>query len=220
MAKQVTFYYVRHGKTEFNRDGIIQGGRVDSPLVPETLPVLDQTAQALSAIDLAQCWCSPLGRAQASAERILKGRKVPLKTLESLHEFDFGELDGESYAEHRLSFARHFVRQDFSDIGGESGDEVRSRVQHAFRKMFKEAKNGDSVLVVAHGALLRSVLLEFSRMSQASRKISALTMKVPNGSISTISGDGGKFVLRAMPTSADAFVPYVPVEDPELEDLF
>ena len=34
--KRVTFYYVRHGRTEFNRDGIIQGGRVDSPLAEES----------------------------------------------------------------------------------------------------------------------------------------------------------------------------------------
>ena len=53
MSKRVVFYYVRHGETQFNRDGVIQGGRVDSALTDETLPVLDRTREALRDIPLA-----------------------------------------------------------------------------------------------------------------------------------------------------------------------
>lgn len=208
MSKRVVFYYVRHGETQFNRDGVIQGGRVDSALTDETLPVLDRTREALRDIPLAAVWCSPLGRAQASAERVAAGRNIKIQTLDNLYEFDFGELDGKPYKGHRLDFARHFLKQDFSDIGGESGEEVRGRVGRAFRKMYKAARNGDVVLVVAHGALLRSCVYEFSRVSAASKKIASLTMKVPNGSISIISCTDGEFTMRTMPQKPEDFCPF------------
>lgn len=216
MGKQVVFYYVRHGETEYNREGIIQGGRVDSPLIPETLPILDKTAEALSSIPFSACWCSPLGRAQATAERIVAGRDLRIQTLDNLREFDFGELDGKAYPGNRLAFAKCFVKQDFSGVGGESGDEVRGRVQRAFKKMYKAAKDGDNVLVVAHGALLRYVVLEFSRVSNASKKLTSLTMRVPNGSIATITGDDGRFTMRTMPRKPEQFHVFVPDPDEEL----
>ena len=139
---------------------------------------------------------------------MVAGRNIKIQTLDNLHEFDFGELDGKPYKGHRLDFARHFLKQDFSDIGGESGEEVRGRVERAFRKMYKAARNGDVVLVVAHGALLRSCVYEFSRVSAASKKIASLTMKVPNGSISTISCQDGEFTMRTMPQKPEDFCPF------------
>lgn len=206
--KRVTFYYVRHGRTEFNRDHIIQGGRVDSPLVEESLGTVRDTARALAPVNLAACWCSPLGRAQETARIVLGEHKLPIKTLDNLREFDFGELDGKPYgAGTRMAFARCFMRRDFSSVGGESGDEVRERVRKAFRKMYKESKDGDVVLVVGHGAYLRYVVLEFAQMSGVSRGIASYTMRAPNAGIATITGTDGEFELLSMPVAADKFRP-------------
>ena len=71
--KKVTFYYVRHGRTEFNRDKIIQGGRVDSPLVSESVPTIERSAKALSQIEFARCYVSPLNRTHQTAEVLLAG---------------------------------------------------------------------------------------------------------------------------------------------------
>ena len=140
--KTVTFYYVRHGKTEFNDEGVIQGGRVDSPLVPETLPVIEQSARALAGIGFARCYCSPLGRAQETARLLVDGMgetgRLEVRTLDDLREFDFGEVDGKRYADFAPRFARCFVRQDFSSVGGESGRQVRARVRRAFSRMLSE----------------------------------------------------------------------------------
>lgn len=205
--KRVTFYYVRHGKTEYNRDHIIQGGRVDSPLVADSLGAIENTAKALEGVDLASCYASPLGRAQETARIVLGKRKLPIQTLDNLREFDFGELDGQPYKGTRSAFARCFMRRDFSSVGGETGDEVRERVRRAFKKMYKAAKDGDNVLVVGHGAYLRYVVLEFSQLSGVSKAIVTRTMRAPNASIATIVGEDGKFTLTAMPETADKFVP-------------
>lgn len=205
--KRVVFYYVRHGRTEFNRDGVIQGGRVDSPLVEDSLQTLRDTAEALAPVDLARCYTSPLGRAQETARIVLGDRDLKPKELEALREFDFGELDGKPYKGNKRAFSRCFMRQDFSSVGGETGEQVQARVRKAFRKMYQASKDGDTVLVVGHGAYLRYILLEFSQMSGLSNRIASRTMRAANGSISTIVGQDGTFELVAMPVSADKFRP-------------
>ena len=181
--KKVTFYYVRHGRTEFNRDKIIQGGRVDSPLVSESVPTVERSARALSQIEFARCYVSPLNRTHQTAEVLLAGRDIEVKVNENLREFDFGDIDGKPYKGNKGTFTRCFLRQDFSSVGGESGKEVRERVRRAFKKMYKESADGDNILVVGHGA------------------------RVPNAGIATIVATDGEFELVCMPVKAEKFRP-------------
>lgn len=205
LMKRVTFYYVRHGRTEFNRDGIIQGGRVDSPLVEESVPTVRESAKVLADVDFARCFVSPLGRAQQTADLLLEGRDVEKHTLEGLKEFDFGSIDGKPYKGNRLAFARCFLRQDFSSVGGESGAQVRERVRRAFKKMYKESSDGDNVLVVGHGAYVRYVVQEFAKMTAFSRRITSTTMRVPNAGIALVVAVDGDFELTCMPVKAERF---------------
>lgn len=209
-GKKVEFYYVRHGRTEFNRDGIIQGGRVDSPLVTDSLDAIRQSANVLRDVPFRACYCSPMGRAQETAKILLEGRDaLPVHTLENLREFDFGSLDGQPYKGNHLKFARCFVRQDFSPYGGETGDQVRERLRNAFKKMYRSSSDGDKVLVVAHGALFRYAVLEFSPASAASRKLMSETMRTPNAGIGLITCQDGKFLIEAMPLKAQKFAAYL-----------
>ena len=205
--KKVTFYYVRHGRTEFNRDKIIQGGRVDSPLVSESVPTIERSAKALSQIEFARCYVSPLNRTHQTAEVLLAGRNVETKVNENLREFDFGDIDGKPYKGNKGTFTRCFLRQDFSSVGGESGREVRERVRRAFKKMYKESADDDNILVVGHGAYLRYVVLEFAKMSGFSRRLVSTTMRVPNAGIATIVATDGEFELVCMPVKAEKFRP-------------
>lgn len=207
MSKKVVFYYVRHGETLYNKDHIIQGGRVDSELAPQAYPVLDETAQALNKIKLAACYCSPLPRAVASAKCLIQSLDLPIKKMDNLAEFDFGELDGKPYKRNRRAFVHCFMQQDFSEVGGETGEQVRRRARKAFKKMYQQAHSGDSILVVGHGAYLRSVLREFSEMTKTSRLLTSLTMRVPNGSITTIVGQNSEILVTQMPQRAKNFFP-------------
>lgn len=203
--KRVTFYYVRHGRTEFNRDGIIQGGRVDAPLVRESIPAIEATGRALAPIPLSRCYSSPLGRAVETARIVTSGRGLEVEPLDDLREFDFGDLDGKPYAGNRLKFAHCFVRQDFSPYGGEAGEQVRGRVRSAFGRMFDQAADGDNVLVVCHGAFFRYVLLEYYPVSHLRRKLMSETIKTPNAGIAVIVGESNNFTLTELPVTAERF---------------
>ena len=100
--KTVVFYYVRHGKTEFNKQGIMQG-QVDSPLVKEGLPVLERDAFVLKDVPFQRCFSSPLYRAVNTAEIILKDRNIPIEPLDDLIEMNFGDIDGKPHKAHMNS---------------------------------------------------------------------------------------------------------------------
>ena len=195
-VKRVDFLYVRHGRTEFNRDRIIQGADVDSPLAPESLGAVRDSARALGDVDFARCYVSPLGRARQTASILLEGRGLVPTSLPDLREFDFGTLDGKPYERYRLRFSACFMAQDFSRYGGEAGAQVRARVRSAFARMYEEAQDGDNVLVVAHGALFRYVLLEFGEGPALVRKVRSETIRVPNAGIALVTGDESGFFLR------------------------
>ncbi|MEE1045588.1 MAG: histidine phosphatase family protein [Olegusella sp.] len=205
--KRVTFYYVRHGRTEFNRDGIIQGGRVDSPLAEESIWQVEDTGRALAGVDFAHCYTSPLGRARQTAEIVLAGRNVPIIPLDDLCEFDFGTIDGKPHQRYGARFAWCYLRQDFSSVGGETGAQVRARVRRAFQTMYDESADGENVLVTAHGALMRYVLLEFYRtLGPVRRKIKSETLKTPNAGIAVVTGDDTGFDLVRLPMTAEEFL--------------
>lgn len=197
--KTVTFRYVRHGRTAYNRDQVIQGGGVDSPLDPDGLPALRQTARALADIPFASCYVSPLGRARETARVVLEGRDLAATPLDDLAEVRFGSLDGQPYAGRRGDFLRCFVLQDFSRFGGERGRDVRQRVRRAFALMCGAASDGDEVLVVGHGAYLRYVVQEFSRAPQPLRTLRSEAMRVPNGSVTTVVARDGVCSVVQMP---------------------
>ena len=67
-VKRVDFLYVRHGRTEFNRDRIIQGADVDSPLASESLGAVRDSARALGDVDFARLWSGP-ARLRRSSSR-------------------------------------------------------------------------------------------------------------------------------------------------------
>ena len=205
--RQVTFYYVRHGRTEFNRDGIIQGGRVDSPLAEESVWQVGDTARALAGVDFARCYTSPLGRARQTAKIILAGRDVPITPLDDLREFDFGTIDGKPYQRFGARFVWCYLRQDFSSVGGETGAQVRARVRRAFQTMYDQSTDGENVLVTAHGALMRYALLEFYRsLGPVRRKVKSETLRTPNAGIAVVRGDDRGFALVRLPMDAEDFL--------------
>ena len=87
MTKNITFYYVRHGRTVYNREGIMQG-HSDSPLAEEDIPVLKETAEALKDIPFDRCFSSPLYRAIHTAEIITAGRDIVIEPLDDLIEMN------------------------------------------------------------------------------------------------------------------------------------
>ena len=202
--KTVTFYYVRHGRTEYNRDGIIQG-QVDSALTEDTIPVLKETADALRDIPFARCFSSPFGRAVHTAEILLAGRDIPIETLEDLKEMSFGDIDGTPHRDHPRELKKGHILDSFRHVHGESRYDVKKRAKRAFRYMYKQCEDGDHVLISGHGSYYRYLVRAVCRKTRLGMKYGRKFKGVPNGSVSVIRCEDGKAKLLCWPLSAGQF---------------
>jgi len=174
-------YLVRHGMTDWNRIGRLQGRR-DTPLNATGLRQANELGRRFHATALprvarepvprrvTRVIASPLSRARTTAVIVSRHLAVPLETDERLIELDHGSWTGRTIAE----IARR--HPDAADLRGQlQGDapaavraETLTSVYHRASSLMTHLLNayaGQSIVVVGHGvtnALLSSVAMHGS----------------------------------------------------------
>jgi len=93
-----TLYIARHGETEWNRAGKLQGHQ-DSPLTARGHHQAESLAVALNNKQITRVYSSDLGRAIQTARAVAKHLEVELIIDERLRERNFGILEGKTKAE-------------------------------------------------------------------------------------------------------------------------
>lgn len=158
--KTVTFYYVRHGKTLFNRLGRMQGWS-DSPLEEEGVYQAYEAKEQLKEIPFARAYTSTSERCIDTAHIILEGRDVPITYTKQLKEMNWGDYDGALVSEHLEEInSRRFGSCNWSDVGGENVKMLMERVQDCYGRIYEECQDGDQVLVVSHGAIFLQMMYQ------------------------------------------------------------
>lgn len=159
-------YLVRHGETDWNVLGKIQG-HTDIPLNSQGLKQALELQEKLQPMDFAGAFCSDLSRARTTAEIILQKRGLALNESRDLRErcFDFWE------GKHFKDFDTWCVLKSPS-AGFESLDQYLSHKVHhnieSIGETYQRLKNfllsrtnpyfGSKVLVVTHGGVMRTIL--------------------------------------------------------------
>ena len=157
-------YLVRHGETEWNRRGKIQG-QADIPLNEKGEALAFLTGQKMKDIPFKRIYTSPLSRARRTAELISGQRGLPLMEDSRLLEISYGNREGQLLALiHRLPLLR--LHRYFSHPsayvppkGGETYDDLRKRCREFLEQELKPLEEQmDHVLVCGHGALIREMV--------------------------------------------------------------
>ena len=86
-------YLVRHGETDWNQAGRLQG-QTDIDLDAQGFAQAAEAAERLKEVPFEIAFCSPLIRARHTAETIVGERKITLTTDERLRELNFGPWEG------------------------------------------------------------------------------------------------------------------------------
>ena len=171
MSKTVYFHYVRHGKTLFNRLGRMQG-RCDAPLEEEGIAQAYAAKEALKNVPLTRAYTSTSERCVDTAHIILEGRDVPLTYTKKLKEMAWGDFEGALMVNHQEEIdKRRFGNYDWSDVGGESIEMLEERVLDCYNEIYDNAKDGDHILIVSHGAVFMHMIhlvfgLDLNRFKQ------------------------------------------------------
>jgi broad specificity phosphatase PhoE len=165
-------YLCRHGQTEFNREGRIQG-QSESPLTPLGERQAGAMADLLQGLrhhaDPPGAWrivASPLGRARATAGIIGARLRLPVQLDLRLAEVAVGAWEGRLREDVRREHPEAFAAHDwfFHGPGGETYDDVLARVGAWLGE--QSGEDARRVIVVSHGVagrLLRGAYAGLAR---------------------------------------------------------
>lgn len=159
-------YIIRHGETEANAKGILQGW-ADYPLneYGEHLAVV--TGQKLSNVQFDAAFSSPLRRAYKTCELILKNSGNDLTHInidDRLKEINAGEWEGKQFGKESKELPPEKLRLFYDDTfafggfpGGETISELCDRTQNFLREIGRN-RQYSTVLVSTHGCAMRAML--------------------------------------------------------------
>ncbi|MBA2639629.1 MAG: histidine phosphatase family protein [Nocardioidaceae bacterium] len=147
MTDETEVWLVRHGETEWSRDGR-HTSTTDLPLTERGEEQARTLRDRLSGAALDRVVSSPLQRARRTAE--LAGVEVD-EVDDDLHEWRYGDYEGISTPRIRESVPGWTVWKH-PVFGGESGAEVAARCDRVIGRC---RAHGGRTLLVAHGHLLR-----------------------------------------------------------------
>ena len=191
-------YFVRHGQTIWNVEKRFQG-LSDSPLTELGITQAKLLGEKLKDIKFDKFYSTSLKRAYDTANYIKGNRKQKVEIFDDFVEISMGDMEGikqedfkKLYPEQVKNFFFNQLEYDPSSFGGESFLEVRERVIRGLNKFIELNKNYERVLVVSHGATLKTLLHYIS-----GKDISTLSDEaIPkNTSYTIIKYENGKFEI-------------------------
>lgn len=148
---------VRHGRTAWNAQGLIQGHR-DIGLDDAGLRQADALADALAEAGVQAIYTSDLPRAQQTAAPLAARVGLPLRPDAGLRERAFGDFEGLSFAAVDACWpeqAARWRRRDpaFGAPGGETLRQFHARAVPAALRLAR-AHAGKQIVLVTHGGVL------------------------------------------------------------------
>jgi broad specificity phosphatase PhoE len=159
-----TLYITRHGETEWNIEGRMQGWN-DSPLTNLGTNQAYWLYERLKDIDFNAIYSSPLGRAYKTAE-ILKGdRNIDITEDDSLKEINLSMWEGLNKKNIKEKYENQFYNYCnnpylYKPLIGEDFWELKERVISGIREIVKKHKD-ETILIVTHGMALKALVASF-----------------------------------------------------------
>ncbi len=194
-------YLVRHGETDWNRNGQFQGQR-DIPLNAQGQIQAQNAQKLLAQVTLDFAVSSPLSRARQTAEIILASHPgLPLHLLPELQEISHGAWEGKFHRDVEREFPGMLAtwNQNPEQVqmpGGENLGQVWERAGRAWQQMMSQYE-GRQGMVVAHDAINKAILCRLLQLEPAHFWL----FKQGNGGISVIDypeGVGGAPIVQML----------------------
>jgi probable phosphoglycerate mutase len=190
-----TIYYIRHGETEWNADGRLQGtqdiplndlGRQQAADAGSILADLfardERSGQSLAFV------ASPLGRARSTMELVRCALELPPADYsidDRLREIGYGDWEGSTLKQMQASDPEVFARRQADKWtvpppGGESYAAVQMRMRDWYDSLLVDT------VAVAHGGTARALMVALGIETSAS----AADLTIEQGAV-YVFGDGG-----------------------------
>lgn len=183
-------YVIRHGETDWNVEGKLQG-REDIPLNENGILQAIECQKALRKITFVTIQTSPLLRAKKTAEIIALPHECPLVINYNLIERDYGRLSGLTPRE------RQIVERQEYPTKVEPWDVLALRAYNTVQNLAKLYPQG-SVAVVSHGAWINALLAVVSN-----RKVGTGKTKLKNVCINLLRKESSGWKIGFLNLTAE-----------------
>lgn len=150
-------YIVRHGRTVWNKAGLIQGTS-DVELLPEGIEMAEQTAIGLKDIEFDAIYSSPLKRAYDTAVLIRGDRDMDVIKDIRLTEMGFGVCEGMKFVSSEKGGGLLEGFWDSPDTykapeGGDTFHQVCERAADFLKYIENTHGKDERIMIVAHAAM-------------------------------------------------------------------
>lgn len=155
-------YIIRHAETDLNKNGIIQGGGIDSDINEHGKWQAEQFYEHYKHISFDAVYCSTLKRTQQTVQKFIE--KAPwTEFLSELNEISWGKLEGQVATEAQKEQYANLIKAwqngdtEAKIEHGESALSVQDRLKKAMKKIHYNHAKGN-ILICTHGRALRILL--------------------------------------------------------------
>ena len=148
-----TLFFVRHGKTEMNKERR-WSGRTDCNLSDEGKLLTKSAFESYSENDFDVYFCSPLKRTRQTLDCIVSGQ-TPIVDSRII-ERDFGDWEGQPFSIIDDETTELYIQGKVQPPNGETYLEVQTRVIDFVSDLFHNYGN-KKILIVSHATILRMV---------------------------------------------------------------
>ena len=156
-----TIYLIRHGETDFNKKGIIQGSGINSDLNETGRTQAELFYQRYQTIKFDCVYTSLLKRTHQSVASFIQ--KHSHKAIAELNEINWGIMEGVEQTPERVAHFESIVKQwqsgelDTAVADGETPLEMFERQKIGLAKIMAQTEE-EKILICMHGRAMRSFL--------------------------------------------------------------
>ena len=176
MPTTLNLYLIRHGQTEYNAAGIVQGW-CDSPLTAEGKAGAAQTGNAIAQaqIRFTAAYCSTSPRTAATAQIILQHAQQPHTTptpLDDLREYHFGSFEQQPSSHIHQTIAQElgYERTENWLADYRSGKHSNNQLMHTLHRIDPRAEQESQFIQRLHRGIQHIIANSLARSAQGSLK--------------------------------------------------
>jgi probable phosphoglycerate mutase len=155
-------YLIRHGQTDYNKMGIVQGSGVDTSLNDYGREQASAFYEVYHKVPFDKVYTSALKRTVESVKEFL-AEGIPHESLGGLNEICWGRKEGQQITPEEDEYYHNLLEQwkngntSLRIDGGESPEDVMERLAKAFKHILVQ-ENEKTVLICMHGRAIRILL--------------------------------------------------------------
>ncbi|MCD4786198.1 MAG: histidine phosphatase family protein [Candidatus Eremiobacteraeota bacterium] len=162
----MNIYFIRHGESQFNKEGKLQG-QMDPPLSDKGEETASSLARDMketfvsSGREINAIYSSPLKRAKETADAISGATGAPVRMAPNLQEIRLGDWEGRKIS--NIAKTPQFIQwrknpQSITPPGGEEIKNFQDRAVTGIKKIIEDNSQNDNIIVVTHGGVIGALI--------------------------------------------------------------